>query len=177
MSGVSISTKGMFQIPMFDGSHGKWPLWRQRVKAAMVARGWWSYLEKPGPATSASSLQASSSSPAKPEADEERNRACALSALTLALPDDLMSAYSPEDVTDPNVVWRKLCTHFESNSRMNKSHLRDKLAATRMAGNMTYLAYHTDLMTIVRSLKGILRGIALNHCPFCMLRKHAMHDL
>jgi hypothetical protein len=149
-----MSTKGLFQIPVFDGSREKWPVWKQRVKACMVARGWWAEIDKP---RSQESKTAATSSSSKLEegTDAAEKRVYALSALTLALPDDLMSAYASEEVTDPSEVWRKLCTHFESNSIMNKSHLRNKLSALRMNGSMTYLAYHTELMMIVRSLKSM----------------------
>ena len=150
----STSIKSMFQIPAFDGSREKWPIWKQRVKACMVARGWWTVVEKPG------NSGAASIAPSKEEKEEEiskiaEKRIFALGALTLALPDDLMSAYVSEDVTDPSEVWEKLCSHFESHSMMNKSHLRNKLSALRMNGSTTYLMYYTELMMVVRSLKGM----------------------
>ena len=122
----------------------------------MVARGWWTVVEKPGHGN----FNAASSVPSKEDEEAEvskvaEKRMYALGALTLALPDDLMSAYASEDVTDPSEVWKKLCSHFESNSMMNKSHLRNKLSALRMNGSMTYLSYYMELMTVVRSLKGM----------------------
>lgn len=147
-SSVSVSNKGMFAIPVFDGTKEKWFLWRQRVKAAMVGRGWWKYIEPPTVVTSASSTKELPS-------DSIDQSALALAALTLSLPDDLMSAYASEEVTDPSILWKKLCDHFESTSMMNKTHLRSKLSNHHMTPSMTYLAYYTELMTIVRSLKGM----------------------
>ena len=152
-SSNSMSMKGLFQIPVFDGSREKWPIWKQRVKACMVARGWWAMIEKSG---SGNSKAAASSSPKADDASEaDEKRVYALSALTLALPDDLMSAYASEEATDPSEVWEKLCGHFESNSMMNKSHLRNKLSTLRMNGSMTYLTYYTEMMMVMRSLKGM----------------------
>src|SRR4051794_14119729 len=56
----------------------------------------------------------------------------AIACLISALPDDLVSVYAHESITDASVVWKSLVTHFESSTMMNKSHLRTKLSQARM---------------------------------------------
>ena len=139
---MSSPSKNAFAIPPFDGSKERWLLWRERIKAAMTGRGWWKYVEKDPHANSA----VASILPADAEA--------ALSALILALPDELLAAYGV-GATDAAVVWKKLCSHFESASLVNQAHLRSKLMNHRMTSGMTYLHYYTEMMSIVRSLKGM----------------------
>jgi hypothetical protein len=167
-------------IPEFDGTASKWPIFKQRMKGAMQVRGLWIYIDP---------LSQISVGPVaeKKEEDIQRemktvmeNKIIALACLTHALPDQLMSAYASELVTDPRTVWESLCTHFESATMMNKSHLRTKLSQSRMKSDQSYLEYHTEIMEIVRALKGmnepvsdaeivhhLLRGLslALAHIP------------
>ncbi len=98
---MSSSSKNAFAIPSFDGSKEHWLLWRARFKAAMTGRGWWKFVEKPNDQTSSSAVSANSSSASSEESDH------ALSALVLALPDDLLQAYGV-DATDAASIWQRL---------------------------------------------------------------------
>ena len=141
---MSSSSKNAFVIPSFDGSKEHWLLWRVRIKAAMTGRGWWNYVEKEK-SDSASSMSSQ---------DSSNDAEAALSALILALPDELLSAYGV-GATDAAAVWKSLSGHFESSSLVNQAHLRSKLLNHRMTPCMTYLQYYTEMMAIVRSLKGM----------------------
>jgi transposase InsO family protein len=153
---MSNATKGI-PIPQFDGQSNRWPIFKQRFKAAMLVRGLWQHLN---PARSIQkkgldSLTEEKEVDLKKEVDSESGPITALACLIHALPDDLLSAYAPNTESEVSVVWSNLCEHFESNSMMNKSHLRTKLLSTRMKSGQLYLAYHTEIMETVRALKGM----------------------
>lgn len=162
MSSSSKNTSA-FAIPPFDGSKERWLLWRERIKAAMTGRGWWKYVEKDPDSNASASSQLSE--------EESSAAASALSALILALPDELLAAYGV-DASNAAVVWKKLCTHFESASLVNQAHLRSKLMNHRMTSGMTYLQYYTEMMSIVRSLKGM--GVNVDDAD---VLHHLLHGL
>jgi hypothetical protein len=170
---MSSSSKNAFAIPPFDGSKERWLLWRERIKAAMTGRGWWKYVEKDVHANNAAASS-------KPSEEESTAAEAALSALILALPDELLAAYGV-GASDAAVVWKKLCTHFESASLVNQAHLRSKLMNHRMTPGMTYLQYYTDMMAIVRSLQGmgvnVLDADVLHHLLHGLAPEFAMVKL
>jgi len=170
---MSISSKSLTVVIPFDGTSAAFGTWRKRIRAAFKVRGWDKYLTAssatPQPkSSSASSSSGGASSISDPA--EQKLVDAAYGSLVESLPLDLIAAYTSDDPDSehPTVLWQSILAHFESTSMANRAHLRSKLASIQLT--TTYLAFYTEVMAIVHTLKSMNENVSDAEITYLILK-------